>query len=303
MLSTQPELIASVSCYAGALRSTDSAEPPLQLRLDSPAACECLLVGLLRMLGYTMRLCPLVLGAALGPAPLGHVRMLLLSSSARLQAGAMQLLAVALDGAPPAPCSTVLLLDTLAVMLQRCGKGQPAPQADSQAQRQDWWQALVALLRVLTDSAALDPAAAPQLLPRVLGLAATAAAACADSAALQLAFCQLCRAVLLEQPGLFEGCCAHLLQLCPAADAASRHALADCLALYLRHQWQLCGGPAVGAAVGQALTAAGLAAEVRWERGQRYGQPLLSPSTLLYLSAQLPCVATVLLVGLDVLRV
>lgn len=262
VLSTQPELSASVACYAGALRSTDSAEPPLQLRLDGPAACECLLVGLLRMLGHSLRLRPLALGAALGPLPLDHARTLLLSNSASLQAGAMQLLAVAMDGAPLAPCSPTLLLDTLAVMLQRRSQGQLVPEADTQAQRQEWWQALAALLRVLVDRATADPAATQLLLPRVLGLAAASAAACTDDAALQLSFCQLCRAALLAQPGLFEGCCGVLLRLFPEAAPACGSKLAECVALYLRHQWQLCGGEAVAAAIGGALTAAGLAAEV-----------------------------------------
>ncbi|KAL4421833.1 hypothetical protein ABPG77_001622 [Micractinium sp. CCAP 211/92] len=261
VLSTQPELSASVACYAGALRSTDSAEPPLQLRLDGPTACECLLVGLLRMLGHSLRLRPLALGAALGPLPLDHARTLLLSNSTSLQAGAMQLLAVALDGAPLAPCSPTLLLDTLAVMLQRRSQGQLVPEADTQAQRQEWWQALAALLRVLVDRATADPAATQLLLPRVLGLAAASAAACTDDAALQLSFCQLCRAALLAQPGLFEGCCGVLLRLFPEAAPACGSMLAECVALYLRHQWQLCGGEAVAAAIGGALTAAGLAAE------------------------------------------
>lgn len=273
MLSSQPELSASVACYARALRSTDSAEPPLQLQLGSPAACECLLVGALRMLGHCLRLRPLALGAALGPRPLEHARTLLVGSSSALQAGAMQLLAVALSGAPLAPCSPTLLLDTLALMLQRHGQVQPAPEADKQAQRQEWWQALAALLRVLADRANADCAAAPGLLPRVLGLAAASAAAVTGDAALQLSFCQLCRAALLAQPVLFEGCCAPLLQLFPAAAPACRCVLAECLALYLRHQRQLCGGEALGAAVGRAITAAGLAAEVRWVQSRWMASP------------------------------
>lgn len=280
VLGTQPGLSASVACFAGALRSTDSAEPPLQLRLDSPAACECLLAGVLRMLGHCLRLRPLQLGAALlSPALLDRCTGLLLSSSTQLQAAAMRFLAGALSAAPLVPCSRAQLLETLSLVLQQhsaaaaelASRGQAAageqPEQHPTDDAEDWWQALVLLLRVLHDGATSDPLSTAQLLPRTFSLATAAALAAAGpagggSAASQLALCQLCRDALLVQPSLLEGS-TQLLQLFPGGSAPSRQLLLQCLALYLERQQQHCGADAVRAAFVQALEGSGITAQVR----------------------------------------
>ena len=278
VLSTQPGLTASVACYAGALRSTDSAEPPLQLRLDSPAACECLLAGALRMLAHCLRLRPLKLGAELlSAALLDRCTGLLLSSSQQLQAAGMRFLATALSAAPLVPCSRPQLLDTLSLALQQHSAA-AAEQASrvqaatseqpkqAPADAEEWWQALVLLLRVLHDDAISDSLTTTQLLPRTFSFgteAALAAAAPAGGAseAWQQALCQLCRDALLVQPSLLEGS-TQLLQLFPSVSRPCRQLLLQCVALYLERQQQLCGTEAVRAAFVRALEGTGISAQV-----------------------------------------
>ncbi len=280
VLSTQPGLSASVACYAGALRSTDSAEPPLQLRLDSPAACECLLAGALRMLAHCLRLRPLHLGASLlTPPVLDRCTSLLLSSSRQLQAAGMRFLAAALLAAPLVPCSRAQLLDTISLLLQQHSAAaaeqaayRPAATNEQQEQpaadAEEWWQALVLLLRVMQDGATADPPSTSQLLPRTFNLAATTAHAAAAPAggaseASQLALCQLCRDAMLVQPSLLEGS-TQLLQLFAGGSGPCRQLLLQCLALYLERQQQLCGDDAVRAALVQALEGTGVTVQVRW---------------------------------------
>lgn len=269
VLSTQPGVTASVACYAGALRGTDSAEPPLQLRLDSPAACECLLDGLLRMLGHCLELQPLQLGGGLAPALLDHADTLLLCSSSRLQASAMRFLTSVLAARELAPCSPAQLLGTLALAVQQ----QQAATESLQQQRQrtgaeataeeEWWQQLASLLRVLVDAANASPATAAQLLPRIARLAVAGAVASAASDCLQLQFCQLAHVALRAQPALLEGTVHQLLPLFLRASPACRQLLLQGLALYLQQQQQLCGAEAVSTAFAGAALGAGLATEVR----------------------------------------
>ena len=184
----------------------------------------------------------------------------------------MAFLAAALNSAPLAPCSPRLLLESLALMLQRSPAAPPsAPGGDHQQQQQVkkqqelewWWQQLQTLLGVLLDQATACPAAAGLLLPRINGLAVIAASATGSlSDSLQLQFCQLCRGALLAQPPLLEGS-TQLLQLFAPASPACRQVLLQCLALYLRHQRQQCGSEAVSTAVVAALSGAGIAPEVR----------------------------------------
>lgn len=262
VLSSQPELSASVACYAGALRSTDSAEPPLQLPLDSAAACECLLAGLLSLAEHCLRLRPLALGAQLEEPLLERVRALLLCGSTHLQACALRFLAAPLaGGGSPAAASTAPLLDTVSLALrQHAGSSSSAPAAAEQQAAEDleWWEALLALLQVLLDRATSDPAT-PLLLPRVFNLAAQAAAA--GVPALQPAFCELCRGTLLARPALLESG-PQLLQFLPDGAPACRELLLQCAALYLHHQQQLCGAEAVANAVCAALASTVVAAEV-----------------------------------------
>ncbi|PSC70468.1 serine threonine-kinase ATR isoform X1 [Micractinium conductrix] len=261
VLSSQPELSASVACYAGALRSTDSAEPPLQLPLDSAAACECLLAGLLSLAEHCLRLRPLALGAQLEEPLLERVRALLLCGSTHLQACALRFLAAPLaGGGSPAAASTAPLLDTVSLALrQHAGSSSSAPAAAEQQAAEDleWWEALLALLQVLLDRATSDPAT-PLLLPRVFNLAAQAAAA--GVPALQPAFCELCRGTLLARPALLESG-PQLLQFLPDGAPACRELLLQCAALYLHHQQQLCGAEAVANAVCAALASTVVAAE------------------------------------------
>lgn len=275
VLSTQPGLTASVACYAGALRGTDSAQPPLQLRLNSPAACECLLVGALRMLAHCLQLRPLLLGGDLAPGLLERAISLLLSSSQQVQAGAMRFLATALAAAPLVAFNPPQLLDAAALMLQQhsaaprplaCGWPAAAEQPAAAIEAgEEWWQALLGLLRVLHDGAIA--AAAAQLLPRIHSLAVAAALGCGAASShaadlRQLAFCQPVRGTLLAQPALLEGS-THLLRLFPHASPAVRQLLLECVALYLQQQQQLCGEEAVRAAFVKAAVGAGLSAEVR----------------------------------------
>lgn len=277
VLSTQPGLTASVACYAGALRSTDSAEPPLQLRLDSPAACECLLAGALHMLAHCLRLRPLKLGAELlSAALLDRCTGLLLSSSLQLQAAGMRFLATALSAAPLVPCSRPQLLDTLSLALQQHSAAAAEQVSRVQAatreqleqapeDAEEWWQALVLLLRVLHNDAISDSPTTIQLLPRAFSFATAAALSAAQaggaSEALQQALCQLCRDALLVQPSLLEGS-TQLLQLFSSVSSPCRQLLLQCVALYLERQQQLCGTEAVRATFVRALEGSGISAQV-----------------------------------------
>ena len=265
VLSSQPGLSASVSCFAGVLRGTDSAEPPLELRLDTSAACEGLLGALLRMMAQCLTLCPLGLASRLTSPRLHVGRNLLLSSRPRLQASAMRYLAAALNSAPLAPCSLGLLLDSLGLATQRLAAEQQQQQqqqvAEAEEQR-EWWQQLLALLRVLHDLASARPSATALLMPRIHSLAVAAATSPRLPAGLQQQWCELVRGTLLAQPLLLEDSCARLLAAFPLATPACRQLLLQCLELYLHLQQQLCGAEAVGAAFVKAAWDARLATEV-----------------------------------------
>lgn len=259
-MSTQPELSASVACYAGVLRGTDSAEPPLQLQLASCGACESLLGGLLRMMSHLLSLLPLASGKRLAAAPLDRCRTLLLSRRPQLQATAMQFTAAALNSTPLVPCSLDLVLDSLSLASQ-CPPGLGADAAADE--QQEWWQQLLAVLAVLHDRAAVCVVTAELLLPRIHSLAIAAVASPMLSSQLQLQYLQLLRGVLLLQPLLLESSCGQLLQLFAGADSQTRQLLLQCLELYLHSQQGLCGPEAVREAFDQAALRAGWAAEVR----------------------------------------
>lgn len=286
MLSTQPGLTASVACFAGALRGTDSAEPPLQLRLDSPVACECLLGGALRMLGHCLRLGPLREGDSLAPELEDRCTTLLLNPSRPLQAAAMRFLATALEAPLRAPDSRFLfqLLRILDFMMQQHAAeperppsptsvlpapgAAPTATAAAPAEEQEWWQALLALLLALQDAAADIAATAEQLLQRISSLAVAGALGCVAGTGgghatdvLQLSFCQLFQDTQKTQPRLLEGS-THLLRLFPHASPAVRQLLLQCVALYLQHEQQRSGEAAVVAVFARAAASAGLSAEV-----------------------------------------
>jgi hypothetical protein len=273
VLSTQPELSASVSCYAGALRGTDSAEPPLQLRLDGGAACEGVLCGLLAMMAHCLALQPLAFGGRVGAPVLERCRALLVCGRSSLRAAAARFLAAAVGAAPLAPCSADVLLDTLAVALQRLAAAPSGEQPASEAEDQrGWWQQLLALLTVLLDRTAASPAATATLLPRIHSLAAAALAAPSLPRGMRQPYFQLLRATLLAQPALLEGTCAGLLQMLAAEDPCCRQLLLQCLEIYLHSQQQLCGVEPVGAVLAAALQAAGVAVQVRrraWVQAER----------------------------------
>ncbi|KAI3426356.1 hypothetical protein D9Q98_008728 [Chlorella vulgaris] len=258
VMSTQPELSASVACYAGVLRGTDSAEPPLQLQLASCGACESLLGGLLRMMSHLLSLLPLASGKRLAAAPLDRCRTLLLSRRPQLQATAMQFTAAALNSTPLVPCSLDLVLDSLSLASQ-CPPGLGADAAADE--QQEWWQQLLAVLAVLHDRAAVCVVTAELLLPRIHSLAIAAVASPMLSSQLQLQYLQLLRGVLLLQPLLLESSCGQLLQLFAGTDSQTRQLLLQCLELYLHSQQGLCGPEAVREAFDQAALRAGWAAE------------------------------------------
>ena len=248
VLSTHPGLSAAVACFPGVLRGEDSAQPPLQLTVGSPAAAELLLEAVLRVLASLLALRPLALLPTLAPRLLPASRHLLLGGSLRLQTGAMRCLAAAALAAPPGALGLPSLMDALEAACQRWAGRLAAAQPSAAL---EWQQALAELLQALSEVASAGPAQA-LLLPRVAALAAGAAAWPCATPLLQVPLCRLFLGAVLRQPPLLEAH-PHLLQLLRTCDDSARSALHQAVLVCL----QAHPAPQVHAALQVALAARG----------------------------------------------
>lgn len=219
---------ASLACFAGVLGEPDSsAAAPLQLQLDSAAACEMLLSNVLRILAAAVALRPLELPPAFPPAVLARVPALLLAGSTDVQGGAMALLAALLAAAPYPPVQPLVVLDSLRQALQQRAQ-QAADEAGGQPAEQgsQWWEQLVTLLQVLLDTAGAASSPGP-VLSALASVALQALQAAGGVPGVQLQLCQLLRDVAGSQPGALEHHAPQLVQLLAGFAAGSNASVSE----------------------------------------------------------------------------
>ncbi|GAB4817356.1 hypothetical protein N2152v2_004402 [Parachlorella kessleri] len=242
VLSMQPEMSATLSCFGGVLGEADSAAAAaLQLPLDSSAACEMLLANVLAIVAQVVAVRPMQLAPLFAQPNLARTRSLLLANSSEVQVGAMRLLKTLLLAAPYPP---IPLLDVLEAMKQMLQQGVPSPTAaanssirqdSSRAEEDHWWQELLGLLHAVLDSSM--QLGHKQVLPIVGSVGSLALQSVQLAAGLpevQVQLCQLLKSTAAQHPQ--AGQAQHAQQLvqllrifcCEAGPSQTSHAAKCC---------------------------------------------------------------------------
>lgn len=215
-----PTNSAQVKCNISSLAAADSAQQPLQLQFDGPAACDCMLQTLLRVLSQVVLLQPQSLASQLPASLLQGASCLLVCNSCGLQAAALDFVAtVLLASSMPRP-ELRGLPDRLGATLQAFSLRQATCEPSVRAA---WYQGLVktlhALLNVISQSHDRRRA-----LQQVASIALNESGSAEMGSAQQDALLQLFAEAVLKDPFILQSN-VHALDCLKTCSQSSRTAL------------------------------------------------------------------------------